>query len=88
MLSIVAVKGADLVGKRIAMFSYGSGSAASLYSLVGRKPFANVGNENFTLENIQKNTNAFQRLHEQRNKCSVAEFTAALDVREKKYSQV
>lgn len=86
LLSIVCDKGADLVGKRICMFSYGSGSAASLYSLIGRVPDVEH-NTNFTLESIQRNANMLKLLHEQRTRCSVQEFTAALDLREAKYGK-
>ena len=73
------------------MFSYGSGSAASLYSLIGKVPTADDGThhaEQFTLESIQRNSNVFDRLENQRTKCSVDVFNAALDMREQKYAKV
>ena len=91
LLSIVCSEGNALVGKRICMFSYGSGSAASLYSLIGKVPTADDGThhaEQFTLESIQRNSNVFDRLENQRTKCSVDVFNAALDMREQKYAKV
>lgn len=85
LLSIICEKGSDLVGKRICMFSYGSGSAASLYSLIGKVPDPSK-NSKFTLEAVQTKSDMFNLLFNQRVQCSVEEFSAALDMREKKYA--
>lgn len=90
LLSIVCDQGAALVGKRICMFSYGSGSAASMYSFLGRVPTPDASgnvNPNFTLESIQRNSDIFNRLHKQRTCCKLPEFNAALDMRERHYAQ-
>lgn len=87
LLSLLTEKGADLLGKRILMFSYGSGSAASLYTLVGTTPEGTNGNPLFTLDNIQRLTDMKSRLAG-RTLCTVEEFVAALDLREIKYGKV
>jgi hydroxymethylglutaryl-CoA synthase len=45
LASLVNDVGPELAGKRVFMFSYGSGSMASLYTIKGRQPF----DSNFTL---------------------------------------
>lgn len=83
LLSLVNRVGDGLVGKRVAMFSYGSGSVASLYSFLGRAP--TPGGE-FTLGRIQSTTNAFERLAK-RTRCSAEQFSAALDLRAANYGK-
>jgi len=82
LLSLVCDRGAALVGKRVMLFSYGSGSVASIFSLVGRV----AGNAKFSLEKIQSTSDMFSKL-ESRKRCSVADFTAALDLRAAKYGK-
>jgi hydroxymethylglutaryl-CoA synthase len=86
LLSIVCDQGMALEGKRICMFSYGSGSAASMYSFLGRVPDASK-NSTFTLESIQRNSDVFNRLHKNRTQCKLSEFNAALDMRERHYGK-
>lgn len=81
LLSLVSEKGNELLGKRIGLFSYGSGSIATFFSLVGREASSSP---RFTLDRIRAVTDMFQRL-EARKRCSVEEFEAALDLRAAKY---
>lgn len=81
LLSLVNEVGAALVGKRVFVYSYGSGSAASVYSLVGRT----TAND-FSIERIASVTDAFARL-DARVARTVEEFTAAMDLRATKYGQ-
>jgi hydroxymethylglutaryl-CoA synthase len=66
------------------LFSYGSGSIASMFSFIGRQQSSTNGA--FSLERIKTTTAMFTRL-ENRTRCSVAEFTAALDLRAIKYGK-
>ena len=70
-----------LVGKRVLLFSYGSGSVASLFSVRG---IDRQGK--FSLGSIQSTVNIFERLNN-RKQCTVEEFTAALDLRAEKYGK-
>ena len=81
LLSLICEQGADLNGKRVMLFSYGSGSVASIFSVVGR---TQSSGDRFSLERIQTVTKMFERL-DARTKCSVAEFTSALELRAAKY---
>jgi len=84
LLSLVCERGAELTGKRVMLFSYGSGSIASMFSFIGRQQSKTNGT--FSLERIKTTTAMFTRL-ENRTRCSVAEFTAALDLRAIKYGK-
>ena len=81
LLSLVCEKGSDLVGKRVCLFSYGSGSLASMFSVIGR-----TSSSKFSLDKIRRATNMFDRL-EARQRCSVEAFSAALDQRAVKYGK-
>ena len=83
LLSVVADQGAALEGKRVLLFSYGSGSVASLYSFVARRPVTAAG-ATFSCARIQATADIFTRL-QQRTQCTFDEFTAALDLRAAKY---
>ena len=82
LLSGINEVGDALAGKRVLMFSYGSGSVASLWSFQFRVP----ASSRFTISGIQQKTRMNERL-ESRTRCSVAEFAAALDLRAAKYGQ-
>jgi hydroxymethylglutaryl-CoA synthase len=75
-------EGNDLPGKRMLMFSYGSGSIASLWSF----KFRRAGAERFSLTSMQEKTSMRSRL-EARTRCSVEDFSKALDLRAAKYGQ-
>ena len=86
LLSGICEGGPALDGKRVLMFSYGSGSVASLWSFKFRAATGEGEGQRFTLEGIQTRTNMAERLSA-RTRCSVAEFTAAMDLRAVKYGQ-
>ena len=80
LLSVIVDQGVALEGKRVLMFSYGSGSLASIYSFVGRSSASGT----FSLARIQSTVNMFVRL-QSRTQANFEEFTAALDLRASKY---
>jgi len=72
LLSLIDNLSDDLVGKRLVLFSYGSGMSASLFSVVVRG----------SLEFIKQKQKISKRLS-QRNFVDPAEFTKLLGLREK-----
>lgn len=70
------VNSEDLVGKRVSLFSYGSGLAASFFSLVVKKD----------ISDIAATLNLKQKL-EGRNFATPAEYEAAIELREKAHLQ-
>jgi len=84
LLSVVCLQGDALVGKRIMMFSYGSGSVATLYSLVGRVP--SDPTSPFSLGATKTASDMINRLA-LRTASSVSDFVAALDLRAAKYGK-
>lgn len=83
LLSAICEGGDAVAGKRVLMFSYGSGSVASLFSFQLR---ACEAGGRFSLGKIQEKT-AMQARLEARTRCSVADFSAALSLRAAKYGQ-
>lgn len=84
LLSVIMEKtSADLLEKRIAMFSYGSGSVASLFSFVG-KDTTGMNGGRFSLARM-KELSAMKETLSNRTQCSVEEFSAALALRAAKY---
>ena len=71
----------NLENKRVMVFSYGSGSTASIYSLIGR----NTGSI-FNFERIKETVDIFNRLSS-RKKCDVKEFSDSLALRAEKYGK-
>lgn len=84
LLSVVCKEGDSLVGKRIMMFSYGSGSVATLYSFIGRVPSDTTSP--YSLGRICTTCDMIKRL-DSRVASSVNEFVAALDLRAAKYGK-
>ena len=82
LLSLVCEKGQELEGKRVGLFSYGSGSVATFFSLVGRQ----ASSPRFSLDKIRTVTDMFSRL-EVRKRCTNEAFVAALELRAAKYGQ-
>lgn len=79
--SLIDNQGQELAGKRLLLFSYGSGLAATMFSLV-------VGSDNKTkqlLQELRQKGQLEQRLRE-RNVCTPEQFTAALALREQMHS--
>lgn len=83
IISVICSQGNNMCGKRTMVFSYGSGSAASIYSFIARDTSSS---STFSLGRIKDTANIFERL-EKRSKCSVEEFSAALALRAAKYGQ-
>jgi len=81
LVALVCGQTSSLEGKRIFMFSYGSGSAASIYSFVARIPSDATRP---TLEKIASTVDIQTRLAA-RTKASIDDFNAALDLRAAKY---
>jgi hydroxymethylglutaryl-CoA synthase len=84
--SLVDNQGTSLAGKRILMFSYGSGLAATMFSLVAPSLLIaqNVGTDasaKALLKNIQEHSNLKKRLGA-RHVATPEEFTKALATRE------
>jgi len=75
--SLVEKEGADLAGKRLLMFSYGSGLAATMFSLVA----GTDAKAKQMLQAISHKSELSKRL-QQRNVSTPEEFTAALLLRE------
>lgn len=98
LLSLICGKGEELHGKRVMVYSYGSGSVASMYryhskgicyliifmfSVVGR----DTSQERFSLHRILETVQLTQRLQD-RVQSSVEEFSASLQLREDNYGKV
>jgi hydroxymethylglutaryl-CoA synthase len=82
LLSCITERGTELHDKRVLMFSYGSGSIASLWSF----KFRDSRDERFNIANIQAKSDIKNRL-QNRNRCSVEDFSNALDLRAAKYGK-
>ncbi len=78
---LIETTGADLAERRILLFSYGSGIAASMMSLVGRKIEGQ-----FSLERLQGMSDIAMRLA-RRDAKSPIDFEAALSLAESRFSQ-
>eukprot|EP01033_Poteriospumella_lacustris_P007059 gene7059-5083_t len=75
--NLVSAVGENLLGKRVVVFSYGSGALASMFSVIARE----TGHPVFNLQNIQQVLDLPHRLAA-REKCTPAELQAALQTRE------
>lgn len=84
LISLIATYGNDLVDKRVFMFSYGSGSAASIYSFKGIS--CSNTDTKFSLAKMQSSMDMMNRM-ESRKQCNVDEFSTALQLREDKYGK-
>eukprot|EP01125_Pyxidicula_operculata_P006161 TRINITY_DN2147_c0_g1_i1.p1 TRINITY_DN2147_c0_g1~~TRINITY_DN2147_c0_g1_i1.p1 ORF type:complete len:455 (-),score=95.00 TRINITY_DN2147_c0_g1_i1:58-1422(-) len=76
LISLIDAKGDDLVGKRVVLFSYGSGMAATMFSVVVRK----------SVDFIKKTSRVSQRLTERRF-VDPKVFAQTLDLREKRVTE-
>jgi len=81
LLSLVChAETTELEGQRIGLFSYGSGSVATLYSIAARSPESSP----FSLERIKATVKLEERLRA-RKQATVEEFTAAMELRAVRY---
>ncbi|KAG7381005.1 hypothetical protein PHYPSEUDO_006558 [Phytophthora pseudosyringae] len=84
LATLVHARAKDLaLGARVLMFSYGSGSLATMFVLRTREP-TESGKGKFSLEKIAKALDLTARL-ERRNKKTPAEYTARMKLRQKTY---
>ena len=93
LLSLVSNLGAELEGKKVLMFSYGSGAVATAFSIDARAPTGHnslhlVGKyaEPFTLSRMQRITDVSNRLASRVTR-DVSAFGAAMDLRASRYGK-
>jgi hydroxymethylglutaryl-CoA synthase len=82
LANLISQKGNQLLDKRIALFSYGSGAMASLFEIQPRSTYSE-----FTLERIQIILNISARLAD-RQKMSPEDLSHTLEIREKVHANV
>ncbi|KAK7241087.1 hydroxymethylglutaryl-CoA synthase [Aureococcus anophagefferens] len=82
LLSLVADRGDALAGKRVLLFSYGSGSVATMYAFKGRE----ADDAKFALGETRRVADVPARLAA-RAPCSAAHFARACDVRVERYGK-
>ena len=82
LLSLVADRGDALAGKRVLLFSYGSGSVATMYAFKGRE----ADDAKFALAETRRVADVPARLAA-RAPCSAAHFARACDVRVERYGK-
>ena len=85
LLSLVSNVGEDLVGKKVLLFSYGSGAVATAFIAEGRTPSTAEGTM-FSLSRIQRVADVHARLAS-RTKRDVSAFGAAMDLRASRYGK-
>lgn len=81
LVCLIAQKAAELEGKRVLLYSFGSGALATMLQLSARKPSTPVG-ARFTLERIAATVNLMDRLLE-RETVTPEELSEAIRIREK-----
>jgi hydroxymethylglutaryl-CoA synthase len=91
LLSLVCGQGQALEGKRLLLFSYGSGAVATAFIATARAPtgdatLASPPSEPFTLQRIAATVNLAQRL-DARASCDLAALNLALDQRQAIYGK-
>lgn len=86
LANLVSLHGEELVGKKVILFSYGSGALASMFSIIPSNSSGGGGGR-FSLEKMQKALDISSRLS-QRVKNTPSDLTAALDAREKSHGFV
>jgi hydroxymethylglutaryl-CoA synthase len=89
LANMVSSFGAGLTGKSATLFSYGSGTMASMFEIRPRQPTGNSNAsaaETFSLERMQAVLGLQERLAARKNPCTPAQFTKALSAREKAHA--
>ena len=84
MANLVSELGNDLVGKKVILFSYGSGALASMMSIT---PHPENVNARFSLARMKEVLNISQRL-QKREKLTPADLNVALGAREASHGVV
>ena len=85
LLSLVSNVGEALVGKKVLLFSYGSGAVATAFVAEGRTPTTAAGAP-FSLGRIAKVADITARLASRATR-DVSAFSAAMDLRAKRYGK-
>lgn len=83
LANLTSELGAALAGKKVVLFSYGSGALASMMTVI---PHATGTNDRFSLEKIQSVLRIAERL-QKREKLTPADMNAALNAREHAHGQ-
>jgi hydroxymethylglutaryl-CoA synthase len=84
MANLVSELGSELDGKRVVLFSYGSGALASMMSVI---PSATVDNDRFSLARMKSTIRIAERLAD-REKLTPADLNVALTAREESHGLV
>lgn len=82
LVCLIAQKAEALVGKRILVYSFGSGALATIFQITGRQPSSSVNASRFTLAKIASAVNLMDRLLE-RETVTPEELSEAIRIREK-----
>ena len=85
LLSLVSNVGDALIGKKVLLFSYGSGAVATAFVAEGREPTSAAGKP-FSLARIAKVADVAARLTSRATR-DVGAFSAALDLRATRYGK-
>ena len=90
LANMVSSFGNSLEGQSVTLFSYGSGTMASMFEIRPRQPTGTrdtaSAQETFTLERMQTVLAIDERLAQRKNPCTPAQFTKALNAREKAHA--
>jgi len=82
LVCLIAQKAQELVGKRMLVYSFGSGALATMFQITGRQPSSSVNSGRFTLAKIASTINLMDRLLE-RETVTPEELSEAIRIREK-----
>jgi hypothetical protein len=78
LVCLISQKGEDLVGKRVMVYSFGSGALATIFQITARRPTS----ARFTLQRMARTVNLMERLPE-RETVTPEELAEAIRIREK-----
>jgi hydroxymethylglutaryl-CoA synthase len=87
LANLVSDEGEALVGKRVTLFSYGSGAMASFFEIHPRQCSSAAHRNNFSLSRMQRVLSVAERLAARGAPCSPADFEAALATRERAHAK-
>eukprot|EP00624_Nannochloropsis_granulata_P007034 evm.model.NODE_5962_length_8616_cov_28.606546.2 len=82
VVCLIALKAQELVGKRMLVYSFGSGALATMFQITGRQPSSSVNSGRFTLCKMASTINLMDRLLE-RETVTPEELSEAIRIREK-----
>lgn len=81
LVCLIAQKSSELLGKRVLVYSFGSGALATMFQITARKPSTPAG-ARFTLERMAATVNLMDRLLD-RETVTPEELSEAIRIREK-----